>query len=172
MARAAARVTSRYCSPLGSGRRHNRPASSHLPIQSIRPAQSDMCGSPPLHMTLRANPYVISTARGRGTRCGLHPHAARHTQSRLLIRRSGGVVQAGHHAGFLVIGVVAVHHPDAGIVRDQGDRSSLTVLRLRFWPLQDQAGPASAAIERSFGHVPRDSGRGREEQGSEPGCRR
>jgi hypothetical protein len=66
------------------------------------------------------------------------------------MRRSGGVVQAGHRACFLVIGVVAVRHPDAGIVRDQGDGSSLRVLRPRFWPLQDQSGTATAAIERTF----------------------
>lgn len=28
------------------------------------------------------------------------------------------IVQAGHHPGFLMIGVVAVQHPDAGIVRN------------------------------------------------------
>ena len=43
----------------------------------------------------------------------------------LVCAMSGGVVEAGHHAGFLVIGVVAVHHPDAGIVRDQGDADFL-----------------------------------------------
>src|SRR5271170_1084295 len=35
------------------------------------------------------------------------------------------VVEAGHHASFLVIGVVAVQHPDAGIVGDEGDADFL-----------------------------------------------
>src|ERR1700694_2626120 len=35
--------------------------------------------------------------------------------------RSGGVVEAGHHSGLLVVGAVAVQHPDAGLVSHEGD---------------------------------------------------
>jgi hypothetical protein len=48
-----------------------------------------------------------------------------HRPPNSLMTRLGGVGQAGHHAGFLVIGGVAVHHPENRIVRGQDDGSSL-----------------------------------------------
>ena len=40
-------------------------------------------------------------------------------------RKSGGVVEAGHHASIHVVGVVAVQQPDARVVGDQGYRDAL-----------------------------------------------
>jgi hypothetical protein len=76
-------------------------------------------------MTLRANPYVLQPHEGAVLDVGYTRLRLDEPNPGLLMTRSGGVVQASHHAGFLVIGVVAVHHPDAGMVRDQGDADFL-----------------------------------------------